>query len=163
MAAQKRKEGPDGASASKSARPATDSRPSKRAKPSSSESTKDDGKKGAKNNSKAPASKPAAAPVVSVLKEEEPLFPRGGGSVLTPLEQKQISIQAKKDVLFEEEKSGNRGDKGAKKQKKRKSRADDAEAKPVKDDDAVKVESLNFKVRKERAATSRREDMGFAN
>ncbi|KAL2262687.1 hypothetical protein VTK26DRAFT_440 [Humicola hyalothermophila] len=143
MAALKRKESPDGASASKSARSATDSRPSKRAK--QSESTKDDGKKGAKNQ-KSPAPKPPAAPIVSVLKEEEPLFPRGGGSVLTPLEQKQISIQAKKDVLFEEEKASKKGDKGSvKAKKKRKSRADETASKPVKDEDAVKVESLNFK------------------
>lgn len=35
------------------------------------------------------------------LKEDVP-FPRGGASVLTPLEQKQIKIQAKQDVLFEQ-------------------------------------------------------------
>ncbi|KAL9125990.1 MAG: hypothetical protein Q9217_004885 [Psora testacea] len=34
--------------------------------------------------------------------KEEPAFPRGGASVLTPLEHKQIQIQAKQDVLFEE-------------------------------------------------------------
>jgi len=39
---------------------------------------------------------------VSILKEEEPAFPRGGASVLTPLEHKQIQIQAKQDVLFEQ-------------------------------------------------------------
>ena len=142
----KRKEGPGGASAPKSTRPTTEPRPSKRAKPSEStkpaKPTKDDGKKGAKEP-KSSDSKPS--PFVSQLKEEEPLFPRGGGSVLTPLEQKQISIQAKKDVLFEETKSGNKGDKAVKKQKKRKSREDDASAKVV-DEDAVKVESLNFKV-----------------
>ncbi|KAI9885781.1 MAG: hypothetical protein M1823_002410 [Watsoniomyces obsoletus] len=38
----------------------------------------------------------------SVLREEEPLFPRGGGSVLTPLEHKQINLEAKRDVLFEQ-------------------------------------------------------------
>ena len=36
------------------------------------------------------------------IRKEEALFPRGGGSVLTPLEQRQIQIQAKQDVLFEE-------------------------------------------------------------
>ena len=46
--------------------------------------------------------KPSAAPKLSVLKEEEPAFPRGGASVLTPLEHKQIQIQAKQDVLFEQ-------------------------------------------------------------
>ena len=38
----------------------------------------------------------------SVLREEEPLFPRGGGSVLTPLEHRQINVEAKRDVLFEQ-------------------------------------------------------------
>ena len=42
-----------------------------------------------------------AAPQRLVQKEETP-FPRGGGSVLTPLEQRQIQIQAKNDVLFEQ-------------------------------------------------------------
>lgn len=39
---------------------------------------------------------------LSVLRAEEPAFPRGGASVLTPLEHKQIQIQAKQDVLFEQ-------------------------------------------------------------
>jgi rRNA biogenesis protein RRP5 len=39
---------------------------------------------------------------LSVLRDDEPSFPRGGGSVLTPLERKQIQIQAQKDVLFEQ-------------------------------------------------------------
>ncbi|MCJ1405665.1 rRNA biogenesis protein rrp5 [Xylographa trunciseda] len=39
---------------------------------------------------------------VSILKDEEPAFPRGGASVLTPLEHKQIQIRAKQDVLFEQ-------------------------------------------------------------
>ncbi|CAD6577680.1 MAG: rRNA bioproteinsis protein rrp5 [Alectoria sarmentosa] len=38
----------------------------------------------------------------SLLREEEPAFPRGGASILTPLEYKQIQIQAKQDVLFEQ-------------------------------------------------------------
>ena len=39
---------------------------------------------------------------LSILREEEPAFPRGGASILTPLEYKQIQIQAKQDVLFEQ-------------------------------------------------------------
>lgn len=39
---------------------------------------------------------------LSILKEEEPAFPRGGASVLTPLEYKQVHIQATQDVLFEQ-------------------------------------------------------------
>lgn len=47
---------------------------------------------------------------LSVLRDDEPSFPRGGASVLTPLERKQIQIQATKDVLFEQ-----KGSKGSKK------------------------------------------------
>lgn len=39
---------------------------------------------------------------VSLLQEEERAFPRGGGGVLTPLEHKQIQVQATRDALFEE-------------------------------------------------------------
>ena len=39
---------------------------------------------------------------LSVLRDDEPSFPRGGASVLTALERKQIQIQATKDVLFEQ-------------------------------------------------------------
>lgn len=144
MAAVKRKEGPNGSAAAKSSRPASESRPSKRAKASDSAS-KNDVEKGRRELKS--SEKPVPVPVVSILKEEEPLFPRGGGSVLTPLEQKQISIQAKKDVLFEEQSEGKKGggDKTARR-KKRKSRADEDATKSAKDEDAVKVESLNFKV-----------------
>ncbi|KIW00070.1 uncharacterized protein PV09_08413 [Verruconis gallopava] len=38
----------------------------------------------------------------SVLNLEERTFPRGGASVLTPIERKQIQIQADRDALFEE-------------------------------------------------------------
>lgn len=43
-----------------------------------------------------------AEPNLLAMNEEEPSFPRGGGSILTPLEHKQIQIQAKNDVLFEQ-------------------------------------------------------------
>lgn len=39
---------------------------------------------------------------VSVLGGDETAFPRGGASVLTPLEHKQIKIEAQRDVLFEQ-------------------------------------------------------------
>lgn len=39
----------------------------------------------------------------SVLQQEERAFPRGGASVLTPIEQKQIKAQAERDVLFEQQ------------------------------------------------------------
>lgn len=41
--------------------------------------------------------------VKSVLQQEERSFPRGGASVLTPIEQKQIEARAERDVLFEQQ------------------------------------------------------------
>lgn len=55
--------------------------------------------------------KPSSMAKLSILRAEEPAFPRGGASILTPLEHKQIQIQAKQDVLFEQ----NTGKKAAKK------------------------------------------------
>ncbi|KAH7067581.1 hypothetical protein BKA63DRAFT_424223 [Paraphoma chrysanthemicola] len=46
--------------------------------------------------------KPEVAAKASVFKDEEKAFPRGGASVLTPLEHKQIQIKANQDVLFEQ-------------------------------------------------------------
>lgn len=37
-----------------------------------------------------------------VAPKEEPAFQRGGASILTPLEQKQIQVQATRDALFEQ-------------------------------------------------------------
>ncbi|KAK5664339.1 hypothetical protein OQA88_562 [Cercophora sp. LCS_1] len=147
MSSLKRKEGPGGSSASKTARPASESRPSKRPKPSGS--TKDDTKSSAKKGkdgkqSKSDAPKPSSNPTVSLLKDEEPLFPRGGASVLSPLEQKQIQIQAKKDVLFEQESSA-AGKKKVDKVSKKKKRKSEADVKPAQSEDSVKIESLNFK------------------
>lgn len=61
-------------------------------------------KVGAEEDKKVSKSKDTApkASELSVLRDDEPSFPRGGGSVLTPLERKQIHIQANKDVLFEQ-------------------------------------------------------------
>lgn len=47
-------------------------------------------------------SKPEASAPKSVFRDEETSFPRGGASVLTPLEHKQIQIKATQDVLFEQ-------------------------------------------------------------
>lgn len=38
----------------------------------------------------------------SIFQEDERAFPRGGASVLTPLEHKQIQVKANQDVLFEQ-------------------------------------------------------------
>lgn len=58
-----------------------------------------DQSKSTRPEKKQKASVSSAKPVVLA---EEPVFPRGGSSVLTPLEQKQIHIQATSDVLFEQ-------------------------------------------------------------
>ncbi|RPA89371.1 nucleic acid-binding protein [Choiromyces venosus 120613-1] len=58
-----------------------------------------------KPEASAAASKPEPAKpsTLRVSKDEETSFPRGGGSILTPLEFKQISNDAAKDALFETE------------------------------------------------------------
>ncbi|KAI3399892.1 hypothetical protein diail_5403 [Diaporthe ilicicola] len=101
-----------------------------------------------KNTSKSTDKTAPSAPSIARVKEEEPLFPRGGGSVLTPLEHKQITIQAKQDALFEEEsgKAAKKGDKDSKKKKRKSSGKDDKKtARQAHDPDAVKIEGLNYK------------------
>ena len=43
-----------------------------------------------------------ASSKTSKLSRDDVPFPRGGASILTPLEQRQIQIQAKEDILFEQ-------------------------------------------------------------
>jgi rRNA biogenesis protein RRP5 len=82
--------------------------------------------------------------IISKPKDEEPMFPRGGGSVLTPLEQKQIHAEAKADALREVFETEDK----PKSRKKRK--AADHGLKDKKDtipsEDVVKIEPLSFKV-----------------
>lgn len=140
MSSLKRKNAPEASSTIKPAKVHGESRPSKRTK-SDKASTKND----AKANSDL---KPASASTISRLKEEEPLFPRGGGSILTPLEHKQISIQAKQDVLFEQE-SGQgvkKSDRASKRQKKSRASKDGKSGKVVEGEETAKIESLNYKV-----------------
>ncbi|KAI1213449.1 nucleic acid-binding protein [Annulohypoxylon truncatum] len=138
MSSLKRKDAPGASSSSKAPKAQSDSRPSKRSK-SEKTSAKDDTKSSSK-------SKSAKSSAVSRLKEEEPLFPRGGGSVLTPLEHKQISIQAKQDVLFEQE-SGQGAKKPDRVPKKKKVKVskDGKSGKFLQDDESAKIESLNYK------------------
>ncbi|KAK4888633.1 rRNA biogenesis protein rrp5 [Elasticomyces elasticus] len=71
----------------------TDERPVKKVKAEDKRTPKThDGKKDAQKSV-----------VKSVLQAEDRSFPRGGGSVLTPIEKKQIRAQADRDVLFEAE------------------------------------------------------------
>ena len=103
---------------------------------------------------------------LSVLRDDEPSFPRGGGSVLTQLERKQIQIQANKDVLFEQKgqkKSTREFDDDdddendlemddvdtttpAKKSRKKKTKGRKSTDKDSSDKQGVRIEPLSFKV-----------------
>ncbi|KAI0971798.1 hypothetical protein F4678DRAFT_431980 [Xylaria arbuscula] len=132
MSSLKRKDAPGGAPTTKSPKRSKSDKPqSKNANSSPS--------------SKSVQHKPTSTPAVSRLKEEEPLFPRGGGSVLSPLEHRQISIQAKQDVLFEQE-SGQGAKKAEQSVKRKKSKAskDKSSKAGVSAEDSVRIESLNY-------------------
>jgi rRNA biogenesis protein RRP5 len=102
----------------------------------------------------------------SIFKDEEKSFPRGGASLLTPLEHKQIQIKANQDVLFEQTGQKKRGgddglsDEGsdfdgedgdaAKSSKKRKSKKTKAAAGEEEHVQKIKAEGLTFKVCKSR-------------
>jgi len=95
---------------------------------------------------------------ISGTKGEEAAFPRGGASVLTPLEHKQIHIEATRDVLFEQQstfrKQEIRDEKSvdpmvsSKTTKKRKSKFKGQEMTQKQDseDESVKIEGLSYKV-----------------
>lgn len=93
-----------------------------------------------------------ASTTTSLLQEEERLFPRGGASILTPLEQRQIKAQAEQDALLEletgREEHGNlftdEPNKAAKRIKDAKSRKSQFDGnKPEKSD--VKILGLGYK------------------
>ncbi|RKF58865.1 rRNA biogenesis protein rrp5 [Erysiphe neolycopersici] len=85
--------------------------------------------------------------------QDEAAFPRGGGSILTPLEHKQIQIQATRDVLFEHNnnESSEKVERPGLKVIKRRKIATKVNNKGKKkviieaDQDCPKIESLNFK------------------
>jgi rRNA biogenesis protein RRP5 len=139
--------------------------PQKRAKVGADEVKKD-------HKSNDATSTAGKASELSVLRDDEPSFPRGGASVLTPLERKQIQIQANKDVLFEQKASGNqKPSKQApsnefaedsdndvemedeetttttKKSRKKKSKSKKSVDKGTDDKQNVRIEGLSFKVR----------------
>ncbi|TAQ85094.1 hypothetical protein B7494_g6580 [Chlorociboria aeruginascens] len=87
-------------------------------------------------------------PKISRAGEEEAAFPRGGASVLTPLEHKQIQIEATRDVLFEQQNSkGGADEEGIRTVKKSKSRGKNKkESDRIQDEEeTVKIEGLSFK------------------
>ena len=61
-------------------------------------------KRGRESDAGRPEKKPKPSKSTSKLiaPKEEPAFQRGGASILTPLEHKQIKIQATRDALFEQ-------------------------------------------------------------
>ena len=106
----------------------------------------------------------SAAPKPSVFKDEEKSFPRGGASVLTPLEHKQIQIKANQDVLFEQSTGTKRtggdedgfsdmgsenGEKATPTSKKRPLKKTKKSHEGVgEEDQAVRAEGLSYKVRR---------------
>jgi rRNA biogenesis protein RRP5 len=95
---------------------------------------------------------------IAVAKGEEAAFPRGGASILTPLEHKQIRIEVERDVLFEQQSTSRKQEArdeeiiesqaSTKTAKKRKSRIKGQESplKPGNGDELVKIEGLSYKV-----------------
>ena len=109
----------------------------------------------------APKPKPDISTHNSIFKDEEKSFPRGGASLLTPLEHKQIQIKANQDVLFEQTGQKKRGgddgmsdegsefggdDDAPKSAKKRKSKKSKAAAGDDEQVQKIKAEGLTFKV-----------------
>jgi rRNA biogenesis protein RRP5 len=139
---KKRKNGPTNESFARSRKPAdSEDRPSKRLRPD-------------EKDGKTTAAKPSLVPKISRVREEEAAFPRGGASVLTPLEHKQIQIEATRDVLFEQEggkssrSNEDDGEPAARKKHKPKSKGKGkkgAEAAEP-EEDIVKIEGLSYKV-----------------
>ncbi|TID18833.1 rRNA biogenesis protein-like protein RRP5 [Venturia nashicola] len=149
-------------SSKRSAKPTKeDSRPSKRPKVD----LKEEGRsRTAKADTSKPdvGSKPDADPkdvpkpsaLKSFSKTAEASFPRGGASVLTPLEHKQIAIEATQDALFEEAgakprkvvsddefEAGENDVQHKKSKKRRKTKDGEAEA----EEKVEKIEGLSFK------------------
>lgn len=113
-----------------------------------------DASKSPKSVPNSSSSAPAAAPsALRAVRNEEESFPRGGASALTPLEFKQISNEAARDVLFEAggAAGGEDGDAMLKKGKKKpKRRHEDKKGKNVvkegeRKDKGSKPEGLSFK------------------
>ncbi|KAI5810984.1 hypothetical protein DFH27DRAFT_3718 [Peziza echinospora] len=123
---------------------------------------KPDAQAGTQPPKKGPSNALPVAPLaVSSLKapgKEEASFPRGGASLLTPLEYKEVTNQAMKDVLFETAgtpatKSSKKDADGdvamiggeGKKTKQKKRRAEDAKGTKTQEDAGPRVEGLSYK------------------
>ncbi|KAF2104800.1 nucleic acid-binding protein [Rhizodiscina lignyota] len=145
---------------------ATEDRPGKKAKHSDGANTgkfqhrtqTKSSRDSSKPSSRTSEHKPRTEAKSSVLQAEERAFPRGGASVLSPLEHKQIQIQATRDVLFEQSGASRREQQFddeessaenvgparplAKKRRRTKAEKQDED---IKDESQVKVEGLSYK------------------
>ena len=140
---KKRKSGPTNESFARSRKTAdAEDRPSKRLRPEE--------KEGKVSTSKVPQ-----VPKISRVREEEVAFPRGGASILTPLEHKQIQIEATRDVLFEQQgskssKTAAEGEDGetipAVKKSKSKGKGKKGAEGTEHNDEIVTIEGLSYKV-----------------
>lgn len=138
--------------------------PSKKVKGASNDRSVKRRKSDVDQQSPAKAKLESAAPVSVFKDEEKKSFPRGGASVLTPLEHKQIQIKANQDVLFEQSgqkrPGGDDGEgysdmgseddaaKGTPKTKKKPLKKSKKTHESADKEDVVKVQSLSYKVRK---------------
>lgn len=95
-------------------------------------------------------------PKIAKAKDEEAAFPRGGASILTPLEHKQIQIDATRDVLFEQKAAKAKAQEfeqddatlqpGTSKKKKPKAKGKKGPANEQIEEEHVKIEGLSYKV-----------------
>lgn len=114
-----------------------ESRPSKRARPDH------DGGGDRKSHSR------PTTTTLSQLRDEDIAFPRGGASVLTPLEHKQIQIEATRDVLFEQsakDKAQEGGTAAARKKTKSKGKTTKSKTQTEEEEDSLKIEGLSYRV-----------------
>lgn len=141
---KKRKTGPSNESFVRSKKSLNgDGRPSKRLRPEE------------KEGHTSISAKISHVPKLSKAREEEAAFPRGGASVLTPLEHKQIQIEATRDVLFEQQSSkssrvdtdgqGEDNVQLGKRKSKSKSKGRKGKDTAEPDEENVKIEGLSYK------------------
>ena len=138
-------------------RAVTDERPSKKVKYSKESSEPKSAKPPKATKVQDESTGERKALTKSVLQQEERAFPRGGGSVLTPIEQKQIKAEAERDVLFEQETGRTVGEEkgegdlfdqhsssmhSKKKQKKRRHSSENA---PKLEASGIKIQGLSYK------------------
>jgi len=106
---------------------------------------------------------PKSKTPTTLLREEEPAFPRGGASILTPLEHKQIQIEAAQEVLFEQKNprksrgfASDEDEAGAEKaqvkktNKKRKGNSNKTkvtQSEVAAENETIRIEGLSYKVR----------------